>query len=327
MLLVVKVLSFVLMTNLAFGGGWTSGGGIGVMCQELGNSSVQILDLYEGLRVWNLKPLPNIQPVEKEIQDAVFRWLYAQSFPTIDFIKNPVYINAWKIQQTKKILENFNQSVFWIKNGQPIPPTNDATKPTLPNSCKFIQIASLKPTGQILVDYGFWSLLDNRNKAALILHETFYKFTLDLGELNSDTTRRFNAMIFSQSQPTRKFFDIPLDKVTYCSTKSGANQKYTDFYYYFSKHLNAYVANFNQIANSGLKPFRTIAKLGPLDLLSSSGSFSVFASSVSELEEQRYTFKLTRDLTGQKIYILDKNRNTSSSQIFTCKPEVVWPSK
>lgn len=319
------VLGFLALACVSFAGGWTSGGGIGVKCQEAGSTSIQILDLYEGLRVWNLKPLPISQSVEGEIQEAVFRWVYTQVFPTVDLIKNPVIINEWKKQQTKKILEDFNRNVFWVKNGQRIPPTNDATKPKLPTNCNFIQIALLKPTGQILIDYEFWSQLDNRNKAALILHESFYKITLDLGELNSDTTRRFNAMIFSQTQPTRKFFDVPLSKITFCTTKKGTETKYTEFYYYYSKQVGSYIANFNQIVNSGLKPSRTVAKLAPIDLLNPSGNFSVSTTSYSELEPQRYILKLSKDSAASRIQILDRKRNVNSTQTLTCKEETIWP--
>ncbi len=316
---------FLLLPIVTWAGGWTSGGGIGVKCQEAKSDSTQILDLYEGLHVWNLQPLPMNLSVESEIQEAVFRWLYTQVFPTVDLIKNPIIINEWKKQEANRILEDFNRNVVWIKNGAPIPPTNDATKPRLPKNCSFIQIALLKPTGQILIDNGLWSQLDNRNKAALILHESFYKITLDLGELNSDTTRQFNAMIFSQTQPTRKFFDIPLNKVILCTTKKASETKYTEFYYYYSNQAGSYIANFNQIFNSGFKPFRTIAKLEAVNLLDLSDNFIISSTSLSELESQRYNLTLSKDSTGLRIQIIDKKRNISSLEPFSCKEETVLP--
>jgi len=95
----------------------------------------------------------------------------------------------------------FNEAL--IKSGIVLTDIYDAGTIVLPSAnCEIKQIANqstplLPFDKRYLIDKNLWDLLDNNQKAGLILHEIVYREALEYGHLNSISTRYLNGLLSS----------------------------------------------------------------------------------------------------------------------------------
>ncbi|MFL5814224.1 MAG: hypothetical protein ACJ763_11655 [Bdellovibrionia bacterium] len=85
-----------------------------------------------------------------------------------------------------------------------LPDIPDSLHIALPEGCKIRQIVIQSPQPEaekkrFLVNKALWEMLDEENRAALVLHETIYREALSLRQTNSINTRLLNGTITSHA--------------------------------------------------------------------------------------------------------------------------------
>lgn len=304
----------------AHAGGWTSGGGIGVLCNGANGQTVEILDFYEGRLVYKLTQKASVKTLKNELIQVIFEYLKTQSNPTINLDLSNQQYYEYTSNLTEKMLSDFQKNSVFINPSQTLPPSNDATMPKIPPTCKFVQIALANPNGTILLDPKYWNQMDDKNKAGLILHESIYATMRDSGDRSSDITRHFIAMLFSRTPPFPRFFDAPKTGVKYCNTRGSMGTDIISFYYYYSPFEKGFVMNFNQMGNAGYKFFRTIVNLGQKDILSNSIPFHIEKMAQSQGEPNRNLVKVSSNVQTQyNIEISAIKLQSSFGGEFSCR--------
>lgn len=102
----------------------------------------------------------------------------------------------------------------------------DSGNIVIPKGCTIEQIANQSAPlyaddPRYIIDQSLWSLLDNQNRAGLILHEIIYREAIELGHDNSVSTRFLNANMSSRkiesmtiADYTRFLIDLDFTKTT-----------------------------------------------------------------------------------------------------------------
>lgn len=185
---------FFFVTSVSFAkipdeldGADSSGGGVAVVCRNTDNTikSVELLDLYEGRIVYNLKIVKQGNDFQENLDaitlklDAVFGDLKLKKTPSKNIVKAIKDMNL-------------------LQGDVSLAPVNDANiivKP--PKDCNYEQIAYYKNNSILLIDSNLWNKLDDLNKAALIAHEAVYLYQRELGDKTSQYSRKVVAHLFS----------------------------------------------------------------------------------------------------------------------------------
>lgn len=191
-------------------------GGAGIACfnekQEL--ISAQLFDLWEGEILYNLKAVEDKRDVSVIMNEHI------QTLTRISPSAPMTY------QQIEKRI------VFLPKNVglRPINDLNEIIVP--PQSCKVVQIANFAKDYKLYINTQLWELLDNRNKAALLVHEALYaslRIVNAKHEPSSLRTRRTVALLFSNTRLTPQMQDEDREYVT-CSYRDQQNGNDRHFY-------------------------------------------------------------------------------------------------
>ncbi len=287
----------------AFAGTRDGGGGIGVFCAAK-SPQLQILDLFEAREVKHLSPLLPVGDIKEELFQAELR--------RYDVIKRPFdSIAPLKVNTDKFIDAALSGSglIKFVEDGV-LKPTTDATLPVLPTGCSFVQIAvntlnnSSSPGRTIQVSKTYWEMLDATNQAALLLHEMIYTQRMPADqEVLSDHTRDFVGKLFSQNQPTPKFFDMPSRRFYQCMGRNS----HIGFFFYQSIVDHRNVISFDQLSTSEIQPWRISFDPGPFDDLLILQEFSVKGPLKSEIAGNQYDFQIFRENNAEIQVALTNN--------------------
>jgi hypothetical protein len=201
----------ILLTNIvlsvgaahAHTGPGSDGGGKAVVCRNKGKiASAEILDLFEARNLYNLKAMPEVPSVtvdgivsaaKKKLEHSVDQ-PEIELFPEID--KIPSLMHLVKPQAILNAVDDAG----------PV-----ATPDKLKKNCKLEQLANYTSENDLFVNEEIWKELDNRNKAALILHEGIYKFERTYGAKDSRRSRKVVAYAMSTTDFEDVHAGIPED--------------------------------------------------------------------------------------------------------------------
>lgn len=185
------ILTIVFFTSLfSYSGGNVGNGGDVMLCKKADGlfKAIELLDYYEAKTLRGMKidlGSNKLTPIEK-VQYALKR---IEKFSPRRYLKYRDWAQKF-----------FDESQF-VGNANLVD-VPDSEIPVFPDGCKLEQIAIQKtPTfpedKRYLVNLDLWNLLDDDNKAGLILHEIIYREGIELGQTNSKGVRYFNSIISS----------------------------------------------------------------------------------------------------------------------------------
>lgn len=238
----VFLLLFVvsLLPSISHGGVLNGGGGKGVHCDTGVTDTLSVLDLYEATNIFGLKEEPRKGDLRAEMTFALIRlneiWQKPESNPAEGFTDEAV---------DRLMNEIFFSKVIFIPEGSRLPVTNDASIPVLPNACKPVQVALYNNLG-IQIDREYWEKLDDRNRAAIILHEALYFYRRVYGAVDSDEVRRFVGRLFSTTPPRKRFEGLPRTGYLECRA-GGLGAPVYDFVVYPIEGSDHAVISFRQL--------------------------------------------------------------------------------
>ncbi|KYG63881.1 hypothetical protein AZI86_13770 [Bdellovibrio bacteriovorus] len=205
------------------------GGGKGVLCKKNGQETLEILDLYEGRLLYDLK-YTKFQSLEDASVDEVLGEV-AQAYMT--YASEPVWASLTTDEAMKNAMIGFKNLIRFVDDGVSLKATNDSNEAFVEAGCEVKQIAVYYDENILLVDKKLWNKLDNVNKAALVLHEAFYQQERKIKEkTTSVSTRRFVSHIMSDSGLDTSFATGDRDQIYYCSVQKQVDgTSYLTFLY------------------------------------------------------------------------------------------------
>jgi hypothetical protein len=195
------------------------GGGKSIVCRNPDKSirSIQTLDLYEGVMDHKYK-YPSVEG--KDFRTIIFETIakmedqdllnfYVESYDkwwnfggdkkqAINTLKDEVHniLSALDNKESRSSVEFTN---YKFLDGITLSPTQDSFEVFYPNNCSIEQLAVYKES--LYVNYDLFKSMDDKNKAALILHESIYKLLRSQSyELNSIRTRRLISSLFENEK-------------------------------------------------------------------------------------------------------------------------------
>lgn len=185
------VLTVVLFATplAAFAGDELLNGGDMIACPGLEVPSYRSLDLYEGEKIYNLKPAliqqQNFKIILSHLIDRVEKY---------DLTRANLY---------RSFLRNFDEEVRWVPDTE-FGNIRDEGWIAVPQGCELKQAAAQfrvpTPDGiKYIINGSIWMYLNPTDKAALIMHEFVYREGLMPKNdfKNSARVRYFNAFIHS----------------------------------------------------------------------------------------------------------------------------------
>ncbi len=219
------------------GGGRTrgpgeGGGGKGVLC----DGTLRSLDLWEAENIHSLhlpRPFGDYDPAIKYYYPKLLQ--YGNSLTDlamITHVDNSKTPSWWQLERlVTKLFVDVNED---------LPETQDATLPTLPQGCRFVQILVQYGPGEkdsgyngwdgpplsIHRDMRYWKMLSGEDQAALILHEFLYTLRGLRYQPSSDDIRRAIGLVFSDQNLTP--FNYAVRKA-YRTTNAFSCQTYDAF--------------------------------------------------------------------------------------------------
>jgi hypothetical protein len=217
------------LPNRAVGiGGMDGSGGKAHVCRPMfWRDSAELFDFYEGRKQFGISVILNDDPVEVQVAQAIAR------------------VGRGRGAEFSKLLQQYADVIFPNKQlvtGESALLAIDDSKHVIgpEEDCEFEQIANYTPNNQILINENIWRILDNTNKAGLIVHEALYKVLRMYGATDSTRTRHAVAMAFAQEQTALLFEHIP-DNALFCHSKintNGSSFPGTAFYAYNDENGN-----------------------------------------------------------------------------------------
>jgi hypothetical protein len=170
----------------AMAGGMEGGGGKTVVCRNPDGTihTAEILDLYEGRIEYGLSYKESKQDWISQAQAIMSAAgiFMGQSAP-------PSEINDWFL--------NAVSHLKFIPKGTVLTPIDDSFEVIAPVGCNIEQTVNYRNDQLILVSEEIWDALSETQKAALLIHESIYRYLRSWGETNSIRSRHFNAYIVS----------------------------------------------------------------------------------------------------------------------------------
>lgn len=166
-------------------------GGDAVVCRDANGeiTSAEVLDVYEGRQVYNLRPQSSSTSTKPgEYLKSIFRQL-----KQIDPSKYDTYMGK---------LKEFHSQIDFVDEAlEDIPDHGDLM--IIPG-CAVEQLAiqrqvDLPGDKAYTINREIWNSLDVINQAALISHEIIYFDAINQNHINSVATRRFNMYLLSHS--------------------------------------------------------------------------------------------------------------------------------
>ncbi|MGE3760578.1 MAG: hypothetical protein AB7H97_22630, partial [Pseudobdellovibrionaceae bacterium] len=174
----------------AYGTKEVGNGGDAVVCRDSSQDIVssELLDFYEG----------------RVMRGMVFDLDHAgpSYLEKVKFVLNR--LKAFAPERANKYstwLNTFPQESQFLKQVELVD-VPDSAHIIFPRNCKVEQLVIQRIPERLsdkryLINGDLWDLLDENGKAGTVLHELIYREFLELGEVNSISTRYFNALICS----------------------------------------------------------------------------------------------------------------------------------
>jgi hypothetical protein len=223
-----------------FIGNFNGASGKAVECRgEL--RAIEMLDLYEARRFYQLREIPQKHQFRTEVSDAILR---------LEKLWNPRSETTSTIQDVDVVLKQFYSRMRFIPKGRHFKLINDTRIPIVPRNCRVIQIAVFDRSGRLHVDRHYFNKLDARNKTVLLLHSELTSQRNSFTRGDSEEIRKFLGSLFSNRPPRPRFWDLPA--TGYYECRSTASKPAFEFYVYpasRSRHLG-YVASFKQLGEA-----------------------------------------------------------------------------
>lgn len=246
------------------GGVINGGGGRGVRCTKNGNTTVEVLDLYEARTLYNLQTM-DFGSSEDAAKDKLAGVLAKHFW-------NPFSSSLPQFTQYMRgsMVDEFLKNIRFTEAGKTLRLANDAYAPTLETGCEPVQIAFYYDESVLLVDKALWDQLNLTNKMALIAHEALYFLARQSGTTNSMSTRKLVGMLFSP-QGIRSLADgVPTDQKKFLNCRMEARGfSNGHFFLYSSKDQNqssGLEAVFTDLGGDG-SLFRTSSFFGDLSFV------------------------------------------------------------
>ena len=213
----MKALKFSIIALLAslsisvFAGPNDGGGGQGVVCLNPDKTvkSVELLDLWEAREIYKREIETSSEPTAVQVAHAIERLRNVVDYPygivradNVRLSKGDALVDS--LRMTAEQFLNPNYALLRYKSNRLVK-TKDAYEEIVPDdeNCSIEQLVRYKDAGmgggssQIMVNERLIDLMDNTNRAALIVHEALYAELRKFGELTSIRTRRAVGLVMS----------------------------------------------------------------------------------------------------------------------------------
>ncbi|OGQ36061.1 MAG: hypothetical protein A3F16_01730 [Deltaproteobacteria bacterium RIFCSPHIGHO2_12_FULL_43_9] len=183
------IFTLLLTYTYSLAGNEYGNGGDVVYCpQEDGPPKVEMLDLYEARTRLELEPdlgPKELTPIEK-------------AHYVLDRLQR---VDPFRVENYRITVDTFHHNALFM-SGVTLVDVPDSHHIALPINCEIRQIAIQKepsfPEERLYtISKDLWDLLDDNNKAGLILHETVYGEAIKFAHQNSINTRYFTGLIAS----------------------------------------------------------------------------------------------------------------------------------
>jgi len=183
---------FFINLNITNAGPRVGNGGGGWLCTNDNEVSwIQIIDLYEAAHEFDLEPL-NFYGLEL---DQIFT-LLMDKLDTIGELKNYNFQSYLYQARTKYILVEASD-FFKIKDDLVRVRPSGITCPN--GEISKVQIANMTFDGRLIINKKYWDYLSEKEKAALIFHEAYYKLFRDFyNDEDSTRARKVVGYLFSE---------------------------------------------------------------------------------------------------------------------------------
>lgn len=221
------ILGVLVSFNVYAGGGTVGNGGVGIACHNSNGtiSSLEILDFWEGRNLYNLKIKDNDDSYDKIMETE----LKKLGLITFGDKHQDVYLDIFNDRIQKKIV--------MLPDGVHLQLTKDINTVLLPpKNCEFVQIANYTNNGILYIDSSLWNLLNEKNKAGLLSHETLYWYLRGHEHFNNDQdsvrVRKTIAYLFAGNFLEKRFADLPLKNDTLKCYTRNYSLGHTSFYVY-----------------------------------------------------------------------------------------------
>lgn len=182
-------LTTLLFSLLAYAGDEIGNGGDLVVCQDVNANikSATILDYYEARHREISLDLGSDELMPMQKVELALNRLFEKN----NFFANQLRQKAQTFFQNANIMPNIDLTD--IPDGQEL---------FLEHGCSIAQIAINRKVifpqdKKFIISKDLWDLLDNNNKAGLILHEIIYDYFIQHGHTNSRSARYLNSLISS----------------------------------------------------------------------------------------------------------------------------------
>jgi hypothetical protein len=166
-------------------------GGSGIICRDESRkiTRVELLDLFEGVNILKLNIPQSQAPVEDQIKSALERiktvhYVYQKTVSAVEYVQT--HLSPQKKGIGLFLTKDIELGIFFQ------------------NGCTLDQIATFYKYGDedfVLLSEEIYhsESMSNTDRAALILHEAFYKIARENGATNSLDTRKLIAHLFAEN--------------------------------------------------------------------------------------------------------------------------------
>ncbi|MFN8847411.1 MAG: hypothetical protein ACK5V3_00555 [Bdellovibrionales bacterium] len=217
-------------------GGMDGGGGNAVVCRNRDGliDSAQLLDLYEGIAIWDLKPTQFDSKLDyKEIAFQVASRMRMSSLGqnlTMAISSHSdgsgnvssLYFGVAENHHYDLVKESIERTleIFRILPASvDLAPIPDSGHFILPRNCKVEQVAVYRDDlEKLFIVKDIWEAFDLINRAALITHEAVYKILRSPKEQNSNRTRLIVAKTFAGQNFKSLFEGVNTENMILCNS-------------------------------------------------------------------------------------------------------------
>lgn len=211
-------------------GAVSGGGGKGIVCRDGagGVKSVELLDLWEAKTLYQEPQVPLSGKLDQDVDALLVALKDAYPFSgsgtfgdSPNMFKDQDYVLAALRESAQNFLKPHAPRVHRLR-GSRLELTNDSMEIAVPRDCEMGQVVNYQPNGFIFVDQDLFEKMDERNQAALIIHEAFYDFLrTSAGERNSIRVRRSVGLAMSGYRfSLGNYFTAPENALA-CRSKDG----------------------------------------------------------------------------------------------------------
>ncbi len=189
---------FMLSLNLYASGGKGNGGDV-VVCKKGGKTTYETLDIYEERQLTGKEVELTVNKEFTRRNSAYWKRYTMNGFKTsyIDYalamIESLKSLKDWRYETYKSRIYNFLKN-SQVEHGTDLPDINDSEHLYFPKDCRIKQIAIQWKTPQngkrYRLDGDLWDKLDDKNKAALVIHEIVFEEAINIGHRNAIVTRK-----------------------------------------------------------------------------------------------------------------------------------------